>query len=90
MIAKAGRLLFPLKQCDAIAVRMGLEVLPILRAHAVAAGGWPRYHGDPFDRMLVARALVRGWCWCRWTSGSRDIRCGCWGATRRDAASAAL
>lgn len=27
-------------------------------AHAIAAGSPPRYHGDPFDRMLIARTVV--------------------------------
>ena len=56
----AGRLVFPLEQFDDIAMRMGFEVLPIHPAHAVSAGGLPRHHGDPFDRMLVAQALVEG------------------------------
>jgi PIN domain nuclease of toxin-antitoxin system len=25
-------------------------------AHAIEAGGLPRHHADPFDRMLVAQA----------------------------------
>ena len=32
--------------------------LPITVAHGVAAGKLPRYHGDPFDRMLVAQASL--------------------------------
>ena len=32
--------------------------LPVSIAHAVAAAKLPRLHGDPFDRMLVAQALV--------------------------------
>ena len=39
---------------------MGIEVLPILPAHAIAAAGLPRHHGDPFDRMLVAQARLEG------------------------------
>ncbi len=54
----AGRLVFPIDRFDDLAVRMGFEVLPILPAHAVAAGALPRLHGDPFDRMLVAQAMV--------------------------------
>lgn len=30
--------------------------LPITGAHALAAGGLPRHHDDPFDRMLIAQA----------------------------------
>ena len=32
------------------------EPLSIELAHAVRAGGLPRHHDDPFDRMLVAQA----------------------------------
>jgi PIN domain nuclease of toxin-antitoxin system len=34
--------------------------LPILSAHAVAVGALPPIHKDPFDRMLVAQAIVEG------------------------------
>ena len=37
---------------------MGFDILPILPAHAIAAGALPRHHADPFDRMLVAQARV--------------------------------
>jgi len=32
--------------------------LPITVRHAVAAAKLPRFHADPFDRMLVAQAAV--------------------------------
>ncbi|MGH6912289.1 MAG: type II toxin-antitoxin system VapC family toxin [Geminicoccales bacterium] len=35
-----------------------LRVLPISSEHALAAGDLPRHHDDPFDRMLVAQAIV--------------------------------
>lgn len=35
-----------------------IESLPIIDAHAFQAGRLPHHHGDPFDRMLVAQALV--------------------------------
>ena len=38
--------------------RGGLRVLPIAAEHALAAGGLPRHHDDPFDRMLVAQAMA--------------------------------
>ena len=41
-----------------IARRRGYDILPILPAHAIAAGALPRHHGDPFDRMLIAQAVV--------------------------------
>ena len=34
--------------------------LPITGAHAVALGALPPIHRDPFDRMLVAQAIVEG------------------------------
>ncbi|MBI4922497.1 MAG: type II toxin-antitoxin system VapC family toxin [Devosia nanyangense] len=34
--------------------------LPILGEHAVTVATLPRIHGDPFDRMLVAQAIVEG------------------------------
>jgi PIN domain nuclease of toxin-antitoxin system len=55
-----GRLKFPLERFDNIMQQMGFDGLPILAAHAIAAGGLPRHHDDPFDRMLVAQALTDG------------------------------
>ena len=36
----------------------GFEPLPITWEHAAAVGPLPDLHRDPFDRMLVAQALV--------------------------------
>jgi PIN domain nuclease of toxin-antitoxin system len=36
----------------------GFKGLPILGAHAIAAGRLPLHHRDPFDRILVAQAQV--------------------------------
>lgn len=38
----------------------GFPPLPISIAHAQAAGALPRHHDDPFDRMLIAQALLEG------------------------------
>jgi PIN domain nuclease of toxin-antitoxin system len=38
--------------------RLGFQWLDLNPTHAVAAGRLPRLHGDPFDRMLAAQALV--------------------------------
>lgn len=38
----------------------GFVELPITGRHALRAGGLPRHHDDPFDRMLVAQALDEG------------------------------
>jgi PIN domain nuclease of toxin-antitoxin system len=40
--------------------RGALRVLPITAEHALAAGDLPRHHVDPFDRMLVAQAMIEG------------------------------
>ena len=39
----------------------GFEALPISVRDAEEAGRLPGPHRDPFDRMLVAQALGRGW-----------------------------
>ena len=41
-------------------IDMGYEELPILGQHAVAVEGLPWIHKDPFDRLLIAQALVEG------------------------------
>jgi PIN domain nuclease of toxin-antitoxin system len=38
----------------------GFRGLPVTIEHAVAIAGLPKIHNDPFDRMLVAQALVEG------------------------------
>jgi PIN domain nuclease of toxin-antitoxin system len=38
----------------------GFVPLPITFAHAEAVRRLPQLHSDPFDRMLVAQALVEG------------------------------
>ncbi len=39
---------------------LGFELLPISGAHAEYAGGLPRHHDDPFDRLLIAQAYLEG------------------------------
>ncbi len=39
-------------------VRQGLRPLPISHQHALVVFGLPPHHRDPFDRMLIAQALV--------------------------------
>ena len=38
----------------------GFDKLGVDFRHAAAAAALPRLHGDPFDRMLIAQALVEG------------------------------
>lgn len=40
--------------------RTGFGSLAITAGHALAAGALPPHHRDPFDRMLVAQALLEG------------------------------
>jgi PIN domain nuclease of toxin-antitoxin system len=58
-----GRLALP-KRGDFLKTHMDLlrigRVLPVEEAHVLADFGLPRYHRDPFDRMLIAQAQVEG------------------------------
>lgn len=40
--------------------RAGFDLLDMTLEHILAAGALPRFHGDPFDRVLVAQALAEG------------------------------
>ncbi len=40
--------------------RTSFDALDIRAAHALAAGALPPHHRDPFDRVLVAQALLEG------------------------------
>ena len=33
-----------------------MQVLPVFLHHALAVGGLPQHHRDPFDRLLIAQA----------------------------------
>lgn len=39
---------------------LGFQPLSIAPEHALAAGALPNHHRDPFDRLLVAQALLEG------------------------------
>jgi PIN domain nuclease of toxin-antitoxin system len=58
-----GRLPLPDAPEQFLAAELGrnrIESLSIIDAHAFQAGRLPRYHRDPFDRMLIAQAQVEG------------------------------
>lgn len=38
----------------------GVELLPVTIEHAAAMRGLPLHHRDPFDRVLIAQAVVDG------------------------------
>jgi PIN domain nuclease of toxin-antitoxin system len=54
-----GKLEFVAPIVEAVG-RLGFELLPITATHAEHAGGLPRHHGDPFDRLIVAQAYLEG------------------------------
>lgn len=37
---------------------MGFRELPVTHTHAITSGRLPPHHRDPFDRMLVAQAII--------------------------------
>ncbi|HDZ91452.1 MAG: type II toxin-antitoxin system VapC family toxin [Deltaproteobacteria bacterium] len=43
-----------------MAQKMGVEVLSFSGAEAMVLGKLPFHHKDPFDRMLIAQALING------------------------------
>lgn len=45
---------------SAIRARAGLSDLPLDSRHSIIAGALPLHHRDPFDRLLVAQAIVEG------------------------------
>jgi PIN domain nuclease of toxin-antitoxin system len=49
----------------------GFQILPIHLRHTLRVAGLPRHHSDPFDRLLVAQALVEGFTLL---SGDRQIK----------------
>ena len=40
--------------------RNGVELVGVRAEHVFAVGSLPAHHKDPFDRMLVAQALIEG------------------------------
>lgn len=40
--------------------RSGFQLLPITIEHSLAARSLPKIHTDPFDRILIAQALLEG------------------------------
>jgi len=58
-----GKLPLPSAPHDFVPSRLEItdtQTLPITDAHALRIGLLPRVHRDPFDRMIVAQALVEG------------------------------
>lgn len=59
-LAQRGRAGLPVSGEEALELfqQAGYQLLPIMPSHAAAVEDLPDHHGDPFDRMLVAQALV--------------------------------
>lgn len=60
---RLGRVDLPanaLDRLDAGLAELSARVLPVEQAHARRVAELPDLHADPFDRLLVAQALVEG------------------------------
>jgi PIN domain nuclease of toxin-antitoxin system len=56
-----GKLRLPEPVAQYVTSRMaagGVTPLPIAHAHALRVADLPQHHRDPFDRLLIAQALV--------------------------------
>lgn len=56
-----GKLVLPATPAEYVPDRMvatGVLGLPIEHRHALAVGELPPHHRDPFDRILIAQAMV--------------------------------
>lgn len=56
-----GRLSLPESPASYVPKRMadtGVSALVVEHVHALAVAGLPRHHDDPFDRLLIAQAIV--------------------------------
>lgn len=63
LLEKRGRLVLPVpagEYLDRALVRHGIEELPLGREAVMRAVGLPDVHADPFDRILIAEAQMRG------------------------------
>ena len=56
----------------------GFIELPITFFHGDQAGLLPDVHKDPIDRMLIAQAQARDWCWSLMIRISRNTGFGQW------------
>ena len=59
VMASLGMLRMPVGFLEVVEAQ-GFSHLPITPAHAMAVRGLPWHHRDPFDRILLAQAIVEG------------------------------
>lgn len=60
---RLGKLSFPApprQTVPRLMARQGLAALAVTHAHSAKVYDLPLYHTDPFDRLLIAQALVEG------------------------------
>ena len=57
--AAAGKLIVP-AGLSKVVETSGLRVLNLSAAHGLAVAELPMHHRDPFDRLLIAQALIEG------------------------------
>jgi PIN domain nuclease of toxin-antitoxin system len=60
---QTGKLRLPESPSVYVPTRMGhyaMEALPVTLAHVLASEALPFHHRDPFDRLLIAQAIVEG------------------------------
>jgi PIN domain nuclease of toxin-antitoxin system len=60
---RLGKLPLPVHPRDFVPSRLettGTQILDISAAHALRTADLPDHHRDPFDRVIVAQALVEG------------------------------
>jgi PIN domain nuclease of toxin-antitoxin system len=56
-----GKLAFPdVADWPTLLARAFYQTLPIETAHGVAAARLPLHHRDPWDRLLIAQAMIEG------------------------------
>ena len=58
--AELGRVDFAVSPEEIVrsAIESGLDELPVRAEHAALTARLPRHHRDPFDRLLVAQAMI--------------------------------
>ena len=58
--SKRGKLALDKDKVSSLVQDMRLTILPYTFAHAMRLFDLPTHHNDPFDRMIIASALVEG------------------------------
>ncbi len=49
---------FNQEDLELVCAQVGIEMVPLQKRHAVALYRLPMHHKDPFDRMIIATAIV--------------------------------